>query len=119
MEVKDRIKELRLNAGLTQEELGEKLGVQKSAIAKWENGRVKNLKSKYVHQMAQLFDVPPSYVMAMESTEDEMVKVREKTYTLTDDEENMLIEYDQLTEEGKEELQKHIELLLKVYKKDE
>ena len=32
----DRIKEKRIQAGLTQEELAEKLGLKKSAIAKYE-----------------------------------------------------------------------------------
>ena len=37
------IKQSRLNSGLTQEELGELVGVKKSAVAKWENGRVLKL----------------------------------------------------------------------------
>ena len=36
----ERIKKLRKEKGLTQQQLGEMLGVQKSAIAKYENGRV-------------------------------------------------------------------------------
>jgi transcriptional regulator with XRE-family HTH domain len=38
MEVGSLIKEARLAKGLTQEELGKLVGVQKSAIAKYENG---------------------------------------------------------------------------------
>ena len=37
-----RIKKCRLENNLTQEELAEKLGLKKSAVAKYENGRVKN-----------------------------------------------------------------------------
>ena len=44
MEMAERIKERRVLMGLTQEELGKKLGLQKSAIAKYENGRVENIK---------------------------------------------------------------------------
>ena len=40
----ERIKKLRKEKGMTQQELVELLGVQKSAIAKYENGRVPNLK---------------------------------------------------------------------------
>ena len=42
----ERIKKLRKEKGLTQQQLGEMLGVQKSAIAKYENGRVPNLKKE-------------------------------------------------------------------------
>ena len=38
MKFKDRLKALRTERGLTQKELGEKIFVTRSAIAKWENG---------------------------------------------------------------------------------
>lgn len=57
MDAGDVIKKLRIEHNLTQEQLGEKLGVQKSAIAKYENGRVKNLKRSTIQKMAELFDV--------------------------------------------------------------
>lgn len=38
MRFKDKLKELRRTCGLTQKELGEKVFVSRSAIAKWENG---------------------------------------------------------------------------------
>ena len=64
MDMGERIKELRLEAGLTQEELGNMLGLQKSAIAKYENGRVTNLKQSTIAKMAEIFHCAPSYVMA-------------------------------------------------------
>lgn len=67
MSMAERIKELRINAGLTQEELGEKLGLQKSAIAKYENGRVENIKRSTIQAMADLFGVKPSYVLGFDS----------------------------------------------------
>lgn len=63
MTMGDRIKELRTEAGMTQEELADKLGMQKSAIAKYENGRVENIKQSTIRKMAELFGRSPSYVM--------------------------------------------------------
>lgn len=40
----ERIKELRLQKGLSQEELGAMIGVKKAAINKYETGVVVNLK---------------------------------------------------------------------------
>ena len=38
MELKDKLKKLRLDLGLTQSQLAEKLFVSRSTVAKWENG---------------------------------------------------------------------------------
>ena len=59
----ERIKRLRKEKKLTQSQLGEFLGVEKSAVAKWENGRTKNLKRETIQAMAQLFGVRPSYIL--------------------------------------------------------
>lgn len=66
MTMAERIKECRLSNNLTQEELAEKLGLQKSAIAKYENGRVKNIKRATIDKMATIFNCSPSYLMGYE-----------------------------------------------------
>lgn len=53
--MKNRIRELRINAGLTQEQLGEKLGKAKSAISKLENGKV-DLTLNLMVQLAKIFE---------------------------------------------------------------
>lgn len=80
MTMGQRIKELRLQKGWTQEELGNKLGLQKSAIAKYENGRVSNLKASTILRMAEAFNVMPSYLMGWddapkEQIDDDMEKI--------------------------------------------
>lgn len=63
MGMSDRIKERRIAMGYTQEELAHKLGLQKSAIAKYENGRVENIKRSTIAQMAELLECSPAYLM--------------------------------------------------------
>ena len=63
MRISDKIKALRENAGLTQTELGERLGVKKNAVSKWECGRVEDIPSSKIKAMAILFNVPPSYLI--------------------------------------------------------
>lgn len=38
MELKDKLKELRLGSGMTQEELAEKLHISSQTVSKWESG---------------------------------------------------------------------------------
>lgn len=53
MSIGKLIKDARIAKGLTQEELGELVGVQKSAIAKYENGRVVNIKRSTLQALAK------------------------------------------------------------------
>lgn len=63
-----RIKELRLKKGVTQEELGKIIGVQKSAILKYESGLVENMKRSSIKALADYFGVRPSYLMGLDDT---------------------------------------------------
>lgn len=60
MEVGSLIKEARLAKGLTQEELGKLVGVQKSAIAKYESGRVVNIKRSTLQKLATALNLKGS-----------------------------------------------------------
>lgn len=62
----ERIKKLRKEKGLTQEQLGKLLGVKKSAIAKYENNRVENLKKETIQKLSEIFEVSPSYFLGIE-----------------------------------------------------
>lgn len=66
MNMGDRIKELRLYHGMTQEELGQKIGVQKSAIRKYEKGEVINIKRSTIETLSRIFNVSPSYLMCLD-----------------------------------------------------
>ena len=57
MELGQKIKQARLHKGLTQEELGNIVGLQKSAIAKYENGRVVNIKRSTLQKLAKALDL--------------------------------------------------------------
>lgn len=64
MEIGTIIKNARLDKGLTQEELGDIVGVQKSAIAKYENGRVVNIKRSTLQKLAIALDLKGSDLIA-------------------------------------------------------
>ena len=69
MEMNQRIKERRLALNMTQEELAHKLGMQKSAIAKYESGRVENIKRSVLAKMAELLECSPAYLMGWDDEE--------------------------------------------------
>ena len=59
MDIGLKIRTARQAKGMTQEELGDILGVQKSAIAKYENGRVVNIKRSTLKKISDVLDIPP------------------------------------------------------------
>lgn len=64
------IKNRRLELGMTQEELGEKIGVQKSAVAKYESGKVENLKRSVIEKLSEVLNLSPTQIMGFEEDED-------------------------------------------------
>ena len=60
MNIGTKIKAARIAKGMTQEELGEKLGVQKSAVAKYESGRVVNIKRSTLKKISDILGIRPS-----------------------------------------------------------
>ena len=63
MTIGDKIKRLRNERGMTQEELGKMIGVQKAAINKYETGIVVNLKKEIIQKLARALDVNPVWLM--------------------------------------------------------
>lgn len=53
------IKQARLQKGYTQEALAQMVGVQKSAVAKWENGRVSEIKRSNIGSLSEALGIDP------------------------------------------------------------
>lgn len=66
MTMGDIIREERLKHKMTMEELGDRLGVGKSAINKWEKGYVQNIKRPMIMKMSEIFGVSPAYLMGID-----------------------------------------------------
>ena len=64
MNIGEKIKAARISKGLTQAELGELLGVQKSAIAKYENGRVVNIKRSTLQKISDVLGIRPAELIS-------------------------------------------------------
>lgn len=71
-----RIRQKRIELGLTQDELGEKLGLSKSQISKIEKGEVKAIDRDYLAKMTQLFHCKADWLLNLDDAD-----VAELTYT--------------------------------------
>ena len=66
-----RIKENRKRMGLTQTQLGERMGVQKSAIQKYESGQ-NHYKLETIIKLAHVFEISVSTLIGEHATEKDM-----------------------------------------------
>ena len=102
MEIGQKIREARILKGLTQEELGNMIGLQKSAIAKYETGRVVNIKRSTLQKLAQALDLRGSDLIIEANPKEaaelsakvlldgELMDAIEKYYTLTAEKQKMI-----------------------------
>lgn len=102
MKIGQKIKEARLAKGLTQQELGDIVGVQKSAIAKYENGRVVNIKRSTLQKIASALEIRPSELLFDESpketaalhvrilTDIELMKAIKEYHTLSEEKQRLI-----------------------------
>lgn len=59
MSTGDMIKKLRIEKGMTLEELGDKVGVGKSTVRKWENGMIANMRRDKIERLADALGISP------------------------------------------------------------
>lgn len=94
MEFSERLKKLRKNAGLTQVDVAEKLGISQPAYASWERG-VKKPTQENLVKIAQILNVSIDYLVGnSEEKLDELDNIellfRMNSKGLTDEEKEIL-----------------------------
>lgn len=120
----ERIRQLRIDHQMTQEELGAKVGVQKAAIYKYENGLVVNLKRSVIEKLALALDTTPTYLMGMEDNDvsDSLSSERTAILIMLRESEardqarilEMIKDFQKLNEDGKEKAVERIHELTEI-----
>jgi transcriptional regulator with XRE-family HTH domain len=73
MDIGMKIKDARKAKVYTLEELGNMLGVQKSAVAKYESGRIKNIKRSTLKKISEILDIPPAELIFEEEQKEKPI----------------------------------------------
>lgn len=115
-----RIKYLRSLTGLSQEELGRRVGVQRAAINKYEKGSVTNIPITTIEKIAKVFDVSPTYIVGWNGNEANPlsveVKIIQGVKTFYGAEAVDLLEtYTMLTREGQRRLCQYADDMAQIY----
>ena len=89
--MKIKIKELRSELGLSQQDLAEKLNVSQKCVSNWENG-VNEPDYQSLYKIANLFDVSTDYLLGIDGEKSENVLLTPLDKTLISVIKNLPIE---------------------------
>lgn len=64
----DKLKEARIEKGLTLQQLGKLIGVSHATLSKYESGDIENIPPNRIEDLARVLEVSPSYLMGWEDS---------------------------------------------------
>lgn len=69
MEIKDIIKNRRIELGLTMAEVAKQVGVSEGTVSRWESGNIANMRRSKIAALAKVLDLSPSVIMGWDGEE--------------------------------------------------
>lgn len=68
MNVKDIIREKRIELGMTMKEVADKVGVSEATISRWESGEIANMRRGAIFSLAKTLNISPNEIMGWKDT---------------------------------------------------
>lgn len=93
MNIKDIIKQKRLECGYTMKELAEKVGVSEATVSRWESGNLATMKHTKIMLLAKALKISPAMLFDAPAS---------PSLSLSQQEETHIKKYRQLDADGKE-----------------
>ena len=115
VKIGERIRALRLDAGMTQEELAQRIGLKKQNISRYENSRVEpNIRTakRIAEALGVSLDEMAVGVTVSEAPISSELEQFSSAAILTEDEQELLAKYQQLTELNKGRVLQQIDTLI-------
>jgi len=73
-----RIKEIRLEHGLSMEEFGKIVGVGKATVSRWESNNVAQIKTSDIYTISNYFNVSPVWVLGYDAPKEKKTKAEQQ-----------------------------------------
>ena len=108
-DISKKIKTLRLERGMTLEQVGNIVGVGKSTVRKWETGMIANMKRDKIGLLAKALGVTPAYLMGWQ----EQKKLPQDKSDLFEGEKTLLDLFNRVPEEKQKLVIEMIRVALK------
>ena len=107
MEIHERIKERRKQLGLTADEVGEALGVDRATVYRYEKADIKKLPISIIEPLAKVLHCSPMYLIGWQNE-----------LSLSDSEKKLIIEYRKLPKEEKSNIHRMVKYAIAFTEKE-
>ena len=119
MEVKDILRNRRIELGMTMKELAAKVGVSEGTISRWESGDIANMRRDKIALIAQALRISPEVIMEWEPmdnqpqyyTDPETAKKAQEMF----EDPTMRALYDMKRNMDPQKFQAHVDMMKRLY----
>ena len=111
MEIKDILKNRRLELSLTLKDISEKVGVTIPTISRWESGDIANMRRDKIVSYAKALNISPAVIMGWES-QVSCEHLPAPSLVLSPRETELIKKYRQLDADGKEDVDDYVDMKL-------
>lgn len=119
MEVKDILRNRRIELGMTMKELATKVGVSEGTISRWESGDIANMRRDKIALLAQALRISPEVIMEWEPmdnhpqyyTDPETAKKAQEMF----EDPTMRALYDMKRNMDPQKFQAHVDMMKRLY----
>ena len=115
MEIKDILKNRRLERNMSLKDVADMVGVTISTISRWESGDISNMRRDRIVSYANALAISPSIIMGWEEPPS---KTEKSYFKLTESELTLIKKYRQLDADGKRNIDRQIDFELFRMNKD-
>lgn len=109
MEIKDILKNRRLERNMSLKDVADMVGVTISTISRWESGDISNMRRDRIVSYANALAISPSIIMGWEEPPS---KTEKSCFKLTESELALIKKYRQLDADGKRNIDRQIDFEL-------
>ena len=104
MDIKDIIKQKRIECGYTMKELAQKVGVSEATVSRWESGNLATMKHTKIMLLANALGISPAALFTSAPAPAPLY--------LTQQEETLVKKYRQLDADGREDVDDYVDMKL-------
>ena len=92
-EIKNVLKEKRLEKNLTMKEIADAVGVSEATVSRWESGEISNMRRDRIYAYAKKLEISPLVIMGFDEPQDKAKIFEDMIKDFSEEEMNDVLSY--------------------------